>query len=1054
MSCRRTLALLALSLLAVVPSQPISAQGPELSAARPGRDPKQPIDEEYTKKIREYTTEKFFGSPLVDYLPASKTVPTPKVVLGDIAGAPGKLPYSKEVYDYMRRLDAASPRVKVMSIGMTEEGREMIAVAVASERLMNRYEENRAKLAKLADPRTINMDDAEAHRIMADVAPVYYITGTIHSTEAGAPTALMELAYRLAVDESAYIRNIRDNVITLITPIVEVDGRDRIVDLYNYRKKYPDNPVPNALYWGKYVAHDNNRDAMGVTLKLTENVLNTYVDQKALVLHDLHESVAYLYDNTIGDGPYNAWIDPLLANEWQQIGWHNVQEMTRMGMPGVFAHGTFDTWSPGYLMFIAALHNGVSRLYETFGNGGSADTQERTLGANDTQRTWYRQNPALPRAMWSLRNNNNYEQTGLLVSLFYVANNKQQTLQNFYERSKRSILKARTEGPAAWVLSANEPSLGRQADLLKVLQKQRVEVSRATAPFTVTLPVRRSAATAAAATGFGGNATNVAANAAGDGNGRGAAGGGEAAAPAGGRGGRGGGGGRGGRGADAPTTETRQFPAGSYIIRMDQPYSRIADALLDYQYWAPNDPQTRPYDDTGWTFPEGFGVEAVRVVDAKVLDAPVTKVTGDIRAPGGVTGSGAVFAINANADNQLVTLRYALKGADFQAAEEPFEGAGQKFNRGSFIVRGVPAATLDSATKSLGLKAFGMASAPSVKMHPVRAPRVAIMHSWTNTQTEGWWRIAFDNANVPYDYISVQDIPKTPNLLSKWDVIIFPPGTGNERQMIDGTGQWGKPIPWKQSADMPNIGTLAQSDDIRQGMGLEGMIQIRDFLRGGGLIIAATSGASFTMSQGFASGITEFTTPRRQADGTLLRSRMVDAASPIAYGVIDNLAVFSDNGASFTVGGAGGRGGRGGGGGAGAAAGGRGGAPTRATGRGRPDDIDAVQGFPVYVPPVRADTADTSATAAGRGNTPAVAPLEMRPRPILRFSEQPELLVSGLLDGGEDIAGRTNLVDAPIGKGHVVLFSFNPMWRGETVGSYPFVFNALMHFDNLGAGRK
>jgi hypothetical protein len=292
----------------------------------------------------------------------------------------------------------------------------------------------------------------------------------------------MELAYRLAVDESPYVRNIRDRVVTLITPVVETDGRDRMVDLYNFRKKYPGEPVPGLIWWGKYVAHDNNRDAMGVTLKLTQNVMNTYVQHKAMVLHDLHESVAYLYDNTIGDGPYNAWIDPLLANEWQQIGWHNVQEMTRFGMPGVFAHGTFDTWSPGYLMFIAALHNGVSRLYETFGNSSSADTQLRTLGANDTQRTWYRQNPALPSAMWSLRNNNNYQQTGLLISLAYFANNRRQSLQNFYDRSKRSILKARMEGPAAWVLPSSEPSMGRQAELVGVLQRQHVEISQASEP--------------------------------------------------------------------------------------------------------------------------------------------------------------------------------------------------------------------------------------------------------------------------------------------------------------------------------------------------------------------------------------------------------------------------------------------------------------------------------------------------------------------------------------------------------------------------------------------
>src|ERR1700738_841684 len=144
------------------------------SATRAGRDPNQPVDEEYTRKIREYTTEPFFLSPLVDYLPASSTVPTPKAVLGDVAGARNNLPYSKDVYAYMRMLEKASPRVKVISIGTTEEGREVTAVAVASERLIAGMADNRAKLAKLADPRTIGLDDAEAARIVADATPVYY----------------------------------------------------------------------------------------------------------------------------------------------------------------------------------------------------------------------------------------------------------------------------------------------------------------------------------------------------------------------------------------------------------------------------------------------------------------------------------------------------------------------------------------------------------------------------------------------------------------------------------------------------------------------------------------------------------------------------------------------------------------------------------------------------------------------------------------------------------------------------------------------------------------
>src|SRR6202140_2547430 len=509
----------------------------------PAGDPKQPIDEAYTAKIRKYTTAPSFSSPLVDYLPASKTVPTPEVVLGDIAGAPGILPYAEDVYKYMRLLEKATPRVKVVSIGTAEEGREMIAVAVSSEANLNNLELNRQRLAKLADPRTIHLDDAEADKLVAESVPVYYITGTIHSPETGAPTALMELAYRLAVDESPYIRDIRENVVTLITPVVEVDGRDRMVDIYKWHLAHPKDFSPPLIYWGKYVAHDNNRDAMGVTLKLTENVLNTYVGWKAQVLHDLHESVPYLYDNPIGDGPYNAWIDPILADEWQMIGSRNVADMTKFGMPGVFAHGDFDTWSPGYLMFIAAMHNGISRLYETFGNGG-ADTLERTLDPQEYARTWYKQNPPLPRVMWSQRDNNNYEETGLLVSLHYFNENKRMFLKNFYLKAKRSVEKPNAEGPAAYVLSADETRPTLQLELLKGLEKQHGEISRATAAFTVTLPVKKPAKPKKDAKDTK-----------------------EKDAPA------------------APTT--RDFPVGSYIVRMDQPYSRIADALLDYQYWSP-----------------------------------------------------------------------------------------------------------------------------------------------------------------------------------------------------------------------------------------------------------------------------------------------------------------------------------------------------------------------------------------------------------------------------------------------------------------------------------
>ena len=967
---------------------------------KPGRDPNQPVDQDYTNKIREYTTAPYFNSPLTDYLPASPNVPTPKAVLGDVAGAPGKLPYAEDVYKYMRMLERASPRVKVFSIGTTEEGREMIAVAVASEQLIAKIDENRSRLAKLADPRTINMDEPEADRLVAASFPVYYITGAIHSTETGSPTALMELAYRLVVDNSPYVRHIRDNVLTLITPVVEVDGRNRMVDIYNWHLANPNQNWPPLIYWGKYVAHDNNRDAIGLSLKLTRNVLSTYLSWKPQVLHDLHESVPYLYDNTIGDGPYNAWVDPILTDEWQMIGWNNVSEMTKFGMPGVFAHGNFDTWSPGYLMFIAATHNGISRLYETFGNAG-ADTLERTLSPNDYQRTWYRQNPPLPKAKWSQRNNNNYQQTALLTTMHYFANNTKLFLKNFYLKSKRSVDKPKNEGPAAYVLPGDELRAGNQAELLRTLQAQGVEISRATAPFTVAVRKKSSSGPSPSPR--------------------------PSASP-----------------SPVSKTEDRTFPAGSYIVRMDQPYSRIADALLDYQYWAPNDPQQDIYDDTAWTMGELANVEVVRVTDGKVLQAPMDRLTTDVRSPGGIVNAGSVFVINHNADNALATFRYRLKDVDMDAAEEPFEAAGRKFNRGSFIIRKANGDELRRVANELGIQVYAVTDTPAVKTHPVRAPRIAIMHTWLNTQDEGWYRVGFDHLQVPYSYISTQDVSRDPNLKSKYDVILFAPVGRGGQQIINGLPMYGNPLPWKKSQITPNLGSIDETDDMRPGLGWNGLQNLQKFVREGGLFITVDDTAEFAINYGFTAGVTANRSQRLRAVGAILRTKMVDAASPIAYGYGDSLAMYCFNGAIYNLNnGVGGRGPRN---------------QQRATGRGTPDDPDVPQGRPfaeLPEPPPRVEPWEAPPVMEEQlRNAVGSIPPDQRPRVVLRYADSRDLFVSGLLDGGDEIAQRAAIIDVPSGNGHVLLFSTNPFWRGQTKGSYFLVFNAILNWDNLNAGRK
>jgi hypothetical protein len=969
----------------------------------------QPIDAEATARIRKYTTAPDFNSPLTDYLPASATVPAPQVVLGDVAGAPGILPYSADVHRYFRLLAAATQRVQIFTIGTSEEGRERIVVAISSEENLAQAEENRARLGQLADPRTIGFDDARATAIVAASVPVYYITGAIHSPETGSPTALMELAYRLAVDESPYVQKIRANLITLITPVVEVDGRDRMVDVYRWHLAHPGSVWPRLSYWGHYVAHDNNRDAMGLTLSLSRNVLDTHLAWHGQVLHDLHESVPFLYDNTVGDGPYNAWVDPLLTNEWQQFGWTNVAEMTKLGMPGVFTHGEFDTWSPGYLMFMAAMHNSVSRLYETFGNGG-ADTETRELSPDQYSRTWYRQDPPWPRVEWSQRNNNNYQQTGLLVSLAFAAENRMQLLTNFYTKSRRSIEKPQREGPSAWVLPADDRRPEAQAELLRVLGRQHVEIHRLTAPFSLAEAAEKATgAETAPATSATGSGT-----------------------------------------ATAP----RLLPSGSYVVRMDQPFSRIADALLDRQYWSPDDPQQHPYDDTGWSFGELFDVEALRVTENRILDAAMTRVDAPVFAPAGVSGTGTVFLVAHRGADAMLPLRYALapqagalESVRVEAATVPFRALAREFARGSWIVTGIDRERLDAIAKRLGVAVVAATVQPQVATRAVPAPRIALLHSWLSTQTEGWWRQRLDLLGVPYAYISTQDVAATPALGALYDVILFPPvGMGDPQRIVTGLPMWGEPLPWKATAETPNLGTPDATDDQRPGLGFAGLEHLRQFVEQGGLLVAVDDTASLLIANGLTPGVRVAEAGSLKVVGSILDARFPTettegaTASPVTEGFATRLSVYSAEGMSFEL--------------SRLAAGGFASEeePGRPTGRGGKDETDTPQG--------RAFPAAASAPAVERWESPPltseqlrrnpnVIPQALLPRALLRFGDSKTLLVSGLLDHGSELAERAAVVDAPLGKGHILLFAINPVWRGSTIGSHPLVWNAILGFDRL-----
>ena len=864
-------------------------------------------------------------------------------------------------------------------------------MAISDEANLARLDRLKAITARLGDPR--GLPPAEARPLVAEGRPFYWATGAMHSPETGSPEMLMELGYRLAVEETPFVQAIRRGAVVLFTPVLEVDGRERMVDLYRYRKDNPGRTPPPLLYWGKYVAHDNNRDGMGLALQQSQHVMKTVLEWHPTVIHDLHESVPFLYTST-GTGPYNAWLDPIVVDEWHLLAYHEIEELTKRGVPGVWTHGFYDGWAPNYMFYAANGHNAIGRFYETFGNGG-ADTKERTVRAQ-SERAWFRPNPPLPKVRWSLRNNVNLQQSGLMLALKLVADQRERFLENFYLKSRRSVEKARKEGPAAWVIPGDEVRQAGAADLVAVLRLQGIEVHRTGAAVKVQEKAK-------------------------DDKGK-------------------------------PTEKEASYPARSYVVRMDQPYSRMADMLLDTQWYNVNDP--RPYDDTGWTLGALHNVKTVRVTDPSVLDAPMKLLEEDPRPEGGVVGRGDAYLVANRAESQLATLRFRLKDIAMQAAEEPFEAAGRKFPAGSLIlaVGEGRESLLDAAGRDLGLEIVGVDEPPKVKSHPVGVPRVALVHDWMNTQNEGWWRIAFDRYGVPYDYISVHDVRDTADLRARWDVVVYAPvGNAPVSRQIRGF-QTQDAIPWTPSEKYPNLGGPARTDDLRGGIGFEGLQNLRRFVGEGGLLLAAASSVALPVSAGLVDGVAIVEARSLQARGSVLKAVVSDKASPIAYGYGDTLPVYFNQAPILEAGPA-------------VVFGGSRrftelfGPPSqgRATGRGGPQDPDVPQGRPYVAAPEAPKEAPETLADIPEEMLEFVRTLlpgaEGFPRVVLKFAKKDDLWISGMLDKGEELAEKAVVVDCPVGKGHVVLFANNPMWRWQTHGSHALVFNAILNWSHLDAGR-
>jgi len=901
------------------------------------------------EEIARATTEARYSSPLVSYLPDSATVPSPRKFFGRIPGAPGELVDSAQAYAYARALAAASPRVRVVTIGRSEEGREILMLAIADEDGIRNLANYQSANAALADPR--KTDSTAAGQLIDASRPFYYLNAGLHSDETGSTESVLELAYRLAVSEQPTIRRIREKLVVLINPVANPDGRDKQVEwFYRYLKGktvLADLPRQAPPYWSKYAQVDINRDAHQLTHETTKAVSRMFFAWHPIVVHDLHESVALLMSWN-GTDPYDANVDAISYSEALAYSFHEVEAMTGLGMPGVSTWNFGDGFEHLFLESVATNHNATGRGYETFGNG-TAETLTQTLSPEDTSYQWWRLTPppSVPFA-WSARDNVNYNETGILSALDYVAGNARTLLRNFYTKGLHSWQQGVNGPPYAFVIPADQGDPLRVAQLVARLQAQHIEVSRSTAPITV---------------------------------------------------------------------QEGSFPAGSYVVRLDQPYRNYAVDLLTPQHY-PKD-GSEPYDDVSWSLPANYHLQVTPVADVTVRAVPMDLLT-EAPAPHGVLqGPGPVYVLKDTGQESLLEVRYRLAAFRVEVAEHAFVLHGENYPPGSWLLPTQPglASALHAVADEFGLNFSSATALPAVSRHAAPVPRLGVWVPWADTDSIGWVRYSLDQRHIPYLYLRDEDL-RAGGLNKTVDVILYGHVDLELAEQIQGLPkEWG-PMPFKKTAQTPAFGTPAASDDITGGIGWQGLGQLQEFIASGGLLVTLGNGSMLPIEGGIVRGIRRDSggVPRSsQGGGAAAAAAAQDAVTrtpgahvrvhflhvdhPISYGYAASTHVFRQNYALYSL-------------------------PRRWL---RMAYCTTCLDGPVDLSSVVLEWGDDGAQ---------------------------DFVVSGQAWGAENLIGRPAIFDVPVGRGRVVAFNFNPLHRDLNRGDQRMLWNSLLNWQAILAASK
>jgi hypothetical protein len=442
------------------------------------------------------------------------------------------------------------------------------------------------------------------------------------------------------------------------------------------------------------------------------------------------------------------------------------------------------------------------------------------------------------------------------------------------------------------------------------------------------------------------------------------------------------------------------YPAGTFVVRLNQPYRGWAIDLLTPQKYPIDKAPYEAYDDVAWALSVSIGVEAKPIGDEAVKQVATTLVTAPVAYEGKVDGSGPVYLVRDTGQEGLLAARVRLAKFAVDVAEKPFTADGRNYPAGSWIV---PAAAglgpvIEAAAKELDLDVRSASAVPDVARHSADWPRLAVLQQWEDTQAPGWVRMILDDEKVPYTLIMDEDVRKG-GLRTRFDVIVFPDTSNSLKEMAAGLDTKFGPLAFTKTPEFPSSGTPTASNDITGGFTWTGIQNIADFVKQGGTLVTLGGASTLVLDGGVATDVRRASAKNVLNPGSELRVRFRRPDHPLAYGYTENTSVFREE-------------------------------------------------RPLY---------ETNRLDAGRivlqwGSEIPKDPLDVDPAAEDETKDKPKkesLVVSGGIKGGDEIEGKGAIFDIPFGKGRALAYNFDPIHRYQTESDFRLVWNAILNWNDM-----